>query len=76
MKNKRIACTYRQSLSLLTDHLITGEPLRRSEPFWEKFFKSSQTIGVYKKLQVGKDQEKVPSEKDSHYKNGGGQKLN
>ena len=29
---------------------------------------------VYKKVQVGKDQEKAQSEKDSHYKNRGGKK--
>ena len=31
---------------------------------------------VRKKVQVGSDQEKAQSEKDSHSKNGGGKKLN
>ena len=31
---------------------------------------------VLKKVQVGKDQEKAQSEKDSHAKNRGGKKLN
>ena len=30
----------------------------------------------HRKVQVGKDQEKAQSEKDSHSKNGGGKKLN
>ena len=32
--------------------------------------------GIYEKVQVGKDQEKAQSEKDSHSKNRGGKKLN
>ena len=31
---------------------------------------------VFKKVKVGKDQEKAQSEKDSHSKNGGGKKTN
>ena len=31
---------------------------------------------IYKKVQVGKDQEKAQSEKDSHSKNQGGKKPN
>ena len=31
---------------------------------------------MYKKVQVGKDQEKAQSEKDSHSKNRGGKKTN
>ena len=31
---------------------------------------------VYKKVQVGKDQEKAQSERDSHSKNRGGKKTN
>ena len=31
---------------------------------------------VFKKVQVGKDQEKAQSEKDSHSKNRGGKKTN
>ena len=34
------------------------------------------TIKKYKKVQVGKDQEKAQSEKDSHSKNQGGKKPN
>ena len=33
-------------------------------------------LGACKKVQVGKDQEKAQSEKDSHSKNRGGKKLN
>ena len=33
-------------------------------------------ICFYKKVQVGNDQEKAQSEKDSHSKNRGGKKLN
>ena len=33
-------------------------------------------LGLYKKVQVGKDQEKAQSEKDSHSKNRDGKKLN
>ena len=33
-------------------------------------------VDVYKKVQVGKDQEKAQSEKDSHSKNRGGKKPN
>ena len=36
-----------------------------------KFFKTARCL---KKVQVGKDQEKVQSEKDSHSKNRGGKK--
>ena len=32
--------------------------------------------GFYRKVQVGKDQEKAQSEKDSHSKNRGGKKPN
>ena len=31
---------------------------------------------IYKQVQVGKDQEKAQSEKDSHSKNRGGKKTN
>ena len=34
------------------------------------------TCGIRKKVQVGKDQEKAQSEKDSHSKNRGGKKPN
>ena len=37
---------------------------------------SDDDISKKKKLQVGKDQEKAQSEKDSHSKNRGGKKLN
>ena len=33
-------------------------------------------VGTYGKVQVGKDQEKAQSEKDSHSKNRGGKKPN
>ena len=33
-------------------------------------------IAMFKKVQVGKDQEKAQSEKDSHSKNRGGKKPN
>ena len=35
-----------------------------------------QSMGILKKVQVGKDQEKAQSEKDSHSKNRGGKKPN
>ena len=38
-------------------------------------FESKQSIH-FKKVQVGKDQEKAQSEKDSHSKNRGGKKPN
>ena len=37
-------------------------------------FKATKTVNVDKKVQVGKDQEKTQSEKDSHSKNRGGKK--
>ena len=37
---------------------------------------SSDTFLIWKKVQVGKDQEKAQSEKDSHSKNRGGKKPN
>ena len=33
-------------------------------------------VGIFKKVQVGKDQEKAQPEKDSHSKNRGGKKPN
>ena len=36
----------------------------------------SELEGLSKKVQVGKDQEKAQSEKDSHSKNRGGKKPN
>ena len=36
----------------------------------------SLLMSIHKKVQVGKDQEKVQSEKDSHSKNQGGKKPN
>ena len=38
--------------------------------------KRGQKIKIAKKVQVGKDQEKAQSEKDSHSKNRGGKKPN
>ena len=38
--------------------------------------KSRHTNHTFKKVQVGKDQEKAQSEKDSHSKNRGGKKPN
>ena len=38
------------------------------------FFKCQSPRGFSKKVQVGKDQEKAQSEKDSHSKNQGGKK--
>ena len=36
----------------------------------------AQTLRAFKKVQVGKDQEKAQSEKDSHSKNRGGKNPN
>ena len=48
--------------------------------FWSKIRKIGiplyTLILLYKKVQVGKDQEKAQSEKDSHSKNRGGKKPN
>ena len=35
-----------------------------------------EIVSEFKKVQVGKDQEKAQSEKDSHSKNRGGKKTN
>ena len=37
---------------------------------------ATTTLNICKKVQVGKDQEKAQSEKDSHSKNRGGKKPN
>ena len=37
---------------------------------------NNNIVPVYRKVQVGKDQEKAQSEKDSHSKNRGGKKPN
>ena len=42
----------------------------------EKFGRSFFFFESLKKVQVGNDQEKAQSEKDSHSKNSGGKKLN
>ena len=39
-------------------------------------FLIDETYGSFKKVQVGKDQEKAQSERDSHSKNRGGKKPN
>ena len=45
--------------------------------FWERKVDASRIGGaIYKKVQVGKDQEKAQSERDSHSKNRGGKKPN
>ena len=45
--------------------------------FVDTAFADDWVIGNYnRKVQVGKDQEKAQSEKDSHSKNRGGKKLN
>ena len=44
---------------------------------WDRKVNLNKTIYAYKKkVQVGKDQEKAQSEKDSHSKNRGGKKPN
>ena len=48
---------------------------------WKKHIKHKNTCTnkhkyIQKKVQVGKDQEKAQSEKDSHSKNRGGKKTN
>ena len=40
------------------------------------YFKKLRALNYFKKVQVGKDQEKAQSEKDSHSKNRGGKKTN
>ena len=44
--------------------------------FMEYTRHTSQNTFIYGKVQVGKDQEKAQSEKDSHSKNRGGKKPN
>ena len=50
-------------------HMLITELENGSKSVWEKVFAN-------KKVQVGKDQEKAKSEKDSHSKNQGGKKPN
>ena len=47
------------------------------QPWKMDMYHSSAELGaLYEKVQVGKDQEKAQSEKDSHSKNRGGKKPN
>ena len=52
--------------------------LNSDNPYFEGMFKQiyPPELQLNKKVQVGKDQEKAQSEKDSHYKNRDGKKLN
>ena len=50
--------------------VIPKHVIERKLLCWFRFYPS------YKKVQVGKDQEKAQSEKDSHSKNQGGKKPN
>ena len=47
-----------------------------AETVWRKHFHQEVYESFFKKVQVGKDQEKAQSEKDSHSKNRGGKKPN
>ena len=56
------------------EHAVLRQLLFLSK-FSLTFFKSFQDPS-YKEVQVGKDQEKAQSERDSHSKNPGGKKTN
>ena len=56
---------------VLDDSLTRTEQLTKCCELLQK-----QRFGVCKKVQVGKDQEKAQSEKDSHSKNRGGKNPN
>ena len=66
------------------DGSVRSRPLRFSVEVFEhkrQTLKANNLIrtctdNVYKKVQVGKDQEKAQSDKDSHSKNRGGKKPN
>ena len=47
---------------------------RKNTITWFKMYSCISNFHGYKKVQVGKDQEKAQSEKDSHSKNRGGKK--
>ena len=57
---------------------ISGERLQDHWSSGLNFFSKIYflALGIEKKVQVGKDQEKAQSEKDSHSKNRGGKKPN
>ena len=54
----------------------TEEKCLLSLKLLQKHIESDKRDIIYKKVQVGKDQEKAQSEKDSHSKNRGGKKPN
>ena len=73
-------CSYRRGFIIMWSYSeISAE---RSQAFWKRlnlfdiWLKKSSSFFSIKKEQVGKDQEKVQSEKDSHSKNRGGKKTN
>ena len=60
-----------QALSALAWHLAG-----QARCWFESLESPPDTLGALKKVQVGKDQEKAQSEKESHSKNQGGKKPN
>ena len=72
------------SIAVHIDDEVTARIAKASAAFgrlranvWERNgIKLDTKLKIYKKVQVGKDQEKAQSEKDSHSKNQGGKKPN
>ena len=65
------------NLFVLVDSLTSYSPREQLTKSCEPLQKMRVRLGPvkrYKKVQVGKDQEKTQSEKDSHSKNRGGKK--
>ena len=59
-----------------THNLCFGAKIRKINLNFFIFYNLRKICIIYGKVQVGKDQEKAQSEKDSHSKNRGGKKPN
>ena len=68
-----VQCSFKFLSSILCASLIIIGIKERKGTMY--FYTRTEFI-INKKVQVGKDQEKAQSEKDSHSKNRGGKKLN
>ena len=64
----------------LSGNILQFPALVKIQDITKPFFIQSEMLNIckpkYKKVQVGKDQEKAQSERDSHSKNRGGKKPN
>ena len=71
----RTELNYKSANKAQTAHKIDSKTQNNTEvsPWNDQYYKIT---GGLKKVQVGKDQEKAQSEKDSHSKNRGGKKPN